>query len=154
MDASQLTVRDVMETRFVSLRKDMDIYEAIELIIDKELMGAPVVENNVIVGVFSEKDCFRVLSNWTFQMSNPTGGTVEHYMTREILTVDAGTSLASVVSKFLSQFYRGLPVEENGQLVGLISRRDILKTMMRIENDKRTAQNPDSKYGSQLPELG
>jgi predicted transcriptional regulator len=154
MDASQLTVRDVMETRFVSLRKDMDIYEAIELIIDKGLMGAPVVENNVIVGVFSEKDCFRVLSNWTFQMSNPTGGTVEHYMTREILTVDAGTSLASVVSKFLSQFYRGLPVEENGQLVGLISRRDILKTMMRIENDKRTAQYPDSKYGSQLPELG
>ena len=105
MDSTDLTVRDVMETNFESLRKDMDIYEAIQLIISKGLMGAPVVENNKLVGVFSEKDCFRVLSNWTFQMSNETGGTVEHYMTTEVLTLDASTGLSTVVSKFLSHFY-------------------------------------------------
>jgi len=154
MDSTELCVRDVMETNFVSIRKDMDIYEAIQLIISKGLMGAPVVENNKLIGVFSEKDCFRVLSNWTFQMSNETGGTVENYMTSDVLTVDASTSLSSVVSKFLSHFYRGLPVVDNGELVGLISRRDILKTMMKIENDKRTACYPDAKYGSQIPELG
>ena len=73
MDATQLTVRDVMETNFISLRKDMDIYEAIALIIDKGLMGAPVVENNMIVGVFSEKDCFRVCPIGLFKCRTPPG---------------------------------------------------------------------------------
>ena len=63
MDSTGLSVRDVMDKNFTVLRKEMDIYEAIQMIIKKELMGAPVVENNKLVGVFSEKDCFRVLSN-------------------------------------------------------------------------------------------
>ena len=45
MLSSELTVRDVMETNFVTLKPDMDIYEAIKLIINKGLMGAPVIEN-------------------------------------------------------------------------------------------------------------
>ena len=153
MLSSELTVRDVMETNFVSLKPDMDIYEAIKLIINKGLMGAPVLEDKKLVGVFSEKDCFRVLANWTFQMSNETGGTVRNHMTKEVLTLDADTSLSSVVSKFLSHFYRGLPVVDKGALVGLISRRDILKVMMKSEDETRTANYPDSKYGSQVPGL-
>ena len=154
MLSSELTVRDVMQTNFVSLKENMDIYEAITLIIDKGLMGAPVIEDGKLVGVFSEKDCFRVLANWTFQMSNETGGTVGHYMTREVVMLEAKTDLSSVVSKFLSHYYRGLPVVEDGKLVGLISRRDILKSMMKAEDAERTANYPDSKYASNIPELG
>jgi len=154
MLSSDLSVRDVMQTNFVSLKAEMDIYEAIKIIIDKGLMGAPVVEDGKLIGVFSEKDCFRVLANWTFQMSNETGGTVAHYMTTEVVTLEADTDLSSVVSKFLSHYYRGLPVVEDGDLVGLISRRDILKTMMKAEDAQRTANYPDSKYGSNVPEIG
>ena len=153
MDSTGLSVRDVMEKDYTSLRKDMDIYEAIQLVISKGLMGAPVVENNKLIGVFSEKDCFRVLANWTFQMANETGGCVEHYMTTDVVTIDASTDLSTMVSKFLSHYYRGLPVVDGDEIVGLISRRDILKAMMKIEDEKRTAHYPDAKYGSQVPEL-
>ena len=153
MLSSELTVRDVMDTHFTSLRPDMDIYEAINIILHKGLMGAPVIENKKLVGVFSEKDCFRVLANWTFQMSNETGGTVGNHMTQDVVTLEASTDLASVVSKFLSHYYRGLPVVDEGQLVGLISRRNILDVMMKNEAATRTANYPDAKYGSNIPGL-
>ena len=154
MLSSDLVVRDVMQTSFVALKPDMDIYEAIKLILAKGLMGAPVVQDGKLLGVFSEKDCFRVLANWTFQMSNETGGTVANHMTQEVVTLDAATDISTVVSKFLSHYYRGLPVVENGELVGLISRRDILKSMMQAEDAERTANYPDSKDGSNVPGLG
>ncbi len=154
MLSPDLAVRDVMQTTFVSLKPDMDIYEAVKLIIAKGLMGAPVVHDGALVGVFSEKDCFRVLANWTFQMSNETGGSVSNYMTKDVVTLEAATDLSSVVSKFLSHYYRGLPVVEEGKLVGLISRRDILRSMIQAEDAERTANYPDSKYGSNVPELG
>ena len=154
MNPSDLTVRDVMQKSFVALQPDTDIYEAIKTIISKGLMGAPIVDGNKLVGVFSEKDCFKVLANWTFQLSQQTGGTVQHYMTTDVITVDADSNLSGVVGDFLTHYYRGLPVVDNGELVGLVSRRDILKAMMDAENSQRTANYPDSKYGDNIPELG
>lgn len=154
MNCSDMTVKDVMQTSFVAVKADTDIYEAIDIIIKKGLMGVPVVEENRLLGVFSEKDCFRILSNWTFQVSTETGGIVQHYMTTDVLTVEADASLLSVASEFLKNFYRGLPVLDKGELVGLVSRRDIVQAMLDEQNAKRTANYPDSKYGSNIPSLG
>ena len=154
VNCADMTVRDVMQSKFVSVQADMDIYKAIQTILNKGLMGVPVVEGNKLIGVFSEKDCFKILANWTFQMSQQTGGIVQHYMTTDILTVEASASLSAVAGEFLTHFYRGLPVVDEGDLVGLVSRRDILKAMLAEQNSQRTANYPDSKYGSNIPELG
>ncbi len=153
MKCSEMTVRDVMQTKFVSVQADTDIYEAIQIIMKKGLMGVPVVEGNRLVGVFSEKDCFTILSNWTFQMSEQMGGVVEHFMTPNVLAVEASASLSSVAGAFATNFYRGLPVLDDGELVGLVSRRDIVQAMLNEQNSQRTANYPDSKYGSNIPEL-
>ena len=148
----QRYVRDVMITKFTSFRADMDVYAAIKTIIDKGLMGAPVVDaNDKLIGVFSEKDAFKVMANWTFEMGNETGGTVGIHMTTEVTTVDADVDLASLVSMFLSSWFRGLPVSKDGVLVGLVSRRDVLKGMDQLakkENSERFAQD---KYAASIP---
>jgi len=142
-----------MQTKFVSVQSDMDIYDVIELIIKKDLMGVPVVEGNTLIGVFSEKDCFKILANWTFQMSQQVGGIVQYFMTSDVLTVEATASLSAVAGEFLTNFYRGLPVVDDGKLVGLVSRRDIVKALLNEQNAQRTANYPDSKYGSNISEL-
>lgn len=151
MNSSELTIRDVMQTNFTALEPDTDIYTAIKIIISKDLMGVPVVSGSHLVGVFSEKDCFRVLSNWVFQMSNETGGTIDKFMTKDVITIQADMNISILISKFLTHYYRGLPVVDGDKLVGLVSRRDILKALMQIEEEQRTSGYPDSKYGNNIP---
>ena len=143
----EMRERDVMDKKFISLRADTDVYEAMRLIVDNGLMGAPVVEHNRLIGVFSEKDCFKVLSGWLFQMGNATGGKVSDFMTTEVVTVDADMDLSMLTSRFLTHYYRGLPVVENDELVGLISRGHLVGVMMREADTQSTARYPDYKYG-------
>jgi len=143
-----------MQKKFVSFQPDTDIYDAMKTLIAKGLMGAPVVEGKKLIGVFSEKDAFKVLANWTFQISQQTGGTVQYFMTTDLVTVEADTKLSFLVGQFCQSYFRGLPVVEDGNLVGLVSRRDILKALMTIQDAERTVHYPDSKYGSNIPELG
>ena len=151
MSKEQKRVRDVMITNFVSLRPDVDIYRGIEIIVDKGLMGAPVVEHNKLVGVFSEKDAFRVMANWAFEVDNEIGGTVGDHMTRDVVTIDAGTQIASLTSKFLQHFFRGLPVVDDGELVGLVSRRDILKALMQMGKEEVCERFASDRYASGIP---
>ena len=153
MNPSDLVVRDVMQKKFVSFQPDTDIYGAIKVLLSKGLMGAPVVEGKKLVGVFSEKDAFTVLANWTFQVSQQTGGTVQYFMTTDLVTVEADAKLSILVGQFAHSYFRGLPVVEEGNLVGLVSRRDIIKAMMSIQDAERTVNYPDSKYGSNIPGL-
>ena len=136
-------LREFMLTRFVSVEPTMDIDHATRLILSNALMGAPVVERGALVGVLSEKDVFRVLANRVFELDNDNGGTVADFMTRDVVTLDADLDLATVASMFLSHVYRGLPVVEGQRLVGLVSRRDILRALVELRQTPRFQKYPD-----------
>ncbi len=120
--------RDYMSTDLVAFTPDTDIHRAIGILLKNRFSGAPVVdEQGKLVGVLSSKDCLRVAFSASYHKE--PGGTVSDYMSREVKTVDAAADIVEVAEMFVKGPYRRFPVMENGRMVGLLNRRDILKAI-------------------------
>ncbi len=125
------TVRDIMAERPVGVAPDMDIHDAVKLLITKQLSGAPVIdETGALVGFLSEKDCFNI--SYCCCYFHDRGGRVSDYMTRSVVTVNAGTDIVTVAEMFLRGPYRLFPVVSRDRVVGVISRREVLKALLEI----------------------
>lgn len=121
-------VRDYMAASLVVLQPEMEILRAIHLFIENRISGAPVIdERGNLVGVLSELDCMRVALNAGYY--DELGGRVSEYMSRDVRTVQADTSIIALAQMFLDTPYRRFPVLDNNRLVGQISRRDMLRAL-------------------------
>lgn len=139
-------VREFMATNLVTLRPEMTIFAAIDVLLKNRFSGAPVVdEQGRLVGILSEKDCLRVYASGAF--FNNAGGLVSDYMSREVMTVEPDDEIFRVADIFLKRSFRRLPVLQDGRLVGQVSRRDVLQASRRLMEES-AVQKPwtDSKY--------
>lgn len=128
---SSVTVKDYMAANLVTFGPDMDVLDAIHLLIERGISGAPVVDKlGNVVGILSERDCLRVALQASYYAEK--GGKVAEFMSREVKTVDANASLVDVAKLFLSAPFKRYPVMQEGELVGQISRSDILKALQGI----------------------
>lgn len=126
---SNLPIVDNYMTRtLIQFSPDENIHSAAKTLLDKRISGAPVVDAaGELVGVLSKKDCLQVVYNASYHKD--WGGRVEEYMSREVRTIDSGTDIITVADLFVESNYRRFPVMENGQMVGQISRQDILRAL-------------------------
>lgn len=125
------TARDYMSQRLVVFSPDMDVGRAMEVLLEQQISGAPVVDGaGVLVGLLTERDCFAVAVNASYHQH--PGGKVADYMTRDVETVPADLDIVAVMERFLRGPYRRFPVVEEGRLVGLISRRDVLRAILEL----------------------
>ena len=126
--------RDIMRpvSRLVTLSPEMDALAAVRKLLHHNISGAPVIDvNGRYLGVFSEKTSMQFLIRLTYDAlpSNSVG----LFMNTEIeRTVSESVDLLSIVEKFLTTPYRRLPVLCDDQLVGQISRRDVLTAATRL----------------------
>jgi predicted transcriptional regulator len=122
------TARDYMTARLITLTPGMEIQRAINLLLKHRISGAPVLDDEGrLVGILSKKDCLNVAFHASYHKE--WGGPVSDYMSREVETVDAETDIIQVVERFLAGPYRRFPVMSNNQVVGQISRHDVLKAL-------------------------
>jgi len=123
------TVADIMETRLVTFTPDMNIHEAIRILLDKRISGAPVVDTNgALIGVLSKKDCLKIV--FSSRYYDDWGGPVRDFMSTPAETLDADQDLVSAAQHFLDSHFRRFPVLRDGKLVGQVSRYDILKVLI------------------------
>ena len=118
---------DVMAKNLVTLTPDADVFDAIALLLQRRISGAPVLDRSRrFLGVFSEHASMTVLLDAAYQQM-PTSR-VRSFIDpdrKRIITEDVG--LLDVAQKFLDTQYRRLPVLRGETLVGQISRRDVLR---------------------------
>ncbi len=120
-------VKDVMTVNLVLFTKDQSIHEAMNLFIKNRISGGPVVdESGKLIGVISEADCMKQVSDSRYFNLPLLDQTVGHFMTPEAETLPASMTIFDAASKFHSTGRRRFPVVENGNLVGQISRKDII----------------------------
>jgi hypothetical protein len=111
------TARDVMTTNVISVMPDTSVDEAARLLTFHDISGLPVCESDRVVGVISEAD-----------LIGKSGATVRAVMTAPAVTVVESTTLEQVAEQLTRQRIRRLPVvSADGALVGVVSRRDVLR---------------------------
>jgi len=132
---NQKQVKDYMTiaTQLIKFRPDTDIFFAIDTLINRAISGAPVVnDRGDLVGILSEKDCLKVLID--VSMHELPTATVEQYMSKEATTLKQTSSIMDAVEFFQKNVFRRFPVVEGAKLVGLLTRRDILRAVKDIRD--------------------
>ncbi len=129
--------KEVMNTNVIGVRKNEDIYEAIRTLVLNNITGLPVTdENGMLAGVITEKDVLSLLYNM-----EDRPGTVEDFMTRSVVCFDQEDDLTHVAETLRTNNFRRVPILDNGRLVGIISRRDIIKHMRDLQCDDQALKD-------------
>ncbi len=131
------SVKDFMDKTFVLLHKDMDVYKAIDVLLDKGVTSAVVVDDqDRICGILSEKDCMTLLTKGEYHTL--PSGKVSDFMTEHVVTIGENTDIFVVADMFLKHFFRRLVVaDEENRMVGQITRRDLLRVIKKIRTQER-----------------
>lgn len=128
---TQITARDFMVTDVITVSPAADVIDAVRLLIKNHISGAPVVDGKGnYLGVFSEKCSMHVLLDAAYEQL-PVHD-VRSFMDSEAQTIAPETHLLSIAQVFLLTPYRRLPVLEERKLVGIVTRRDVMKCWMRL----------------------
>ncbi len=151
-----VTVSTVMATKLVTVTPDISIYDVVDLLVDRGISGVPVVDRaGNLIGVLSEKDCLGVLTREA-QEGLPVDITVGDLMSRDPVTIRDDTAVARAAEIFSTKPFRRLPVlDKHGQLVGQISRRDVLRAiqLMRKQGARfRSGKSDRTQAGSMITE--
>ena len=103
------------------------VFEAIQLMDEKNVGALPVVDDKTLVGVVSERDYTRkIIVKGRSSKDTP----VSDIMTKELLTVNPGDSVAECMRIMTDKRVRHLPVLERTELVGILSIGDVVNWLM------------------------
>lgn len=130
-DDKRIRARDFMTQKPVTFAPNMDLLEAANMLLERRASGAPVVDaHGNLVGVLTERDYLKAVLSATYHRD--TGGSVDDHMTRDVQTVDVEESLMDVAMRFVEAKYRSYPVMDGNRLVGIVSRRDVIKAVFEL----------------------
>lgn len=119
----------------ITLKPDQNISEAIAIILDNRISGAPVLdEQRRLVGNLSEKDCLRIIVDQASNKLPVQYMKVSDYMSTKVFTFSPTTNVVEAAIEFLNSPVRRYAVVKNGTLIGEISRREILRAAQRIKS--------------------
>lgn len=121
-----MVAEDIMVTRLVTLSPHVDVLDAVRILLKNKISGAPVVDaEGKYLGVFSEKCAMHVILDAAYD-SLPTNH-VGAFMDTQARTIRPDTDLLAIAQVFLLTNFRRLAVvDEEGMLLGQISRRDVM----------------------------
>ena len=131
------SIKEFMAKQLITFQSDTPIETAMESFLENKISGAPVLDNEGnLVGGLSEKDCMKTLFESSYY--NNLGGFVKEYMSTNLKTINIHDTLSNVADEFIKSRFRRFPVMEGDKLVGQISRRDILRAIVKLSNEEQS----------------
>lgn len=118
-----------MNTGVITIGPDEDICEAMRMMALNNITGLPVVDTRgALLGIITEKDVLVLLCNRIEETDlDLSVGQVGEFMTRRVICFGPEDSLQNIAECLSTQAFRRVPILENGKLVGIISRRDVIR---------------------------
>lgn len=144
-----MKVKDIMRTNFLAITKGSTYREVAEVLIKNNKTSAPVMDNKGnLIGFVSEKDLFRILfpfyksyyANPELYMNGESRESkaseikdhpVEEFMDPDVIVTTPDTLAMDAGAKMIAHKVHKLPVVEDGKIVGIISREDILRAIFK-----------------------
>jgi CBS domain-containing protein len=157
-----MTVQDVMTTTVVTVRPDTPLKEVARLLVDRGISGVPVVaDDGTVLGVVSEAD-FLVKEQGTeavrhrplarilgesresrAQLAKLGAVTAGDAMTSPAITIGPNARIAEAAATMTARRINRLPVVDEGRLVGLVSRADLVRAYVRTDVELEQAVRED-----------
>ncbi len=122
-----LSVRDVMSTDLVTVRPAESVRRAYEIMRDRRIRHLPVIENDRLVGILSDRDLRPVLLS-----PGLTGASVAELMSEGPTTITPDTSVEDAASLLVVRKIGCLPVVEGERLVGIVTETDLLAVLVEM----------------------
>ncbi len=144
-----MKAENVMTTPVVTIAPSTPVKEVAALLFARHISGVPVVANGEVVGMVSEGDLLRryeigtdrIKTSWWTRLLDGDRSTAEYVrsharsaadiMTRPVVSVVENTPIAEIVSLFEARRIRRVPVLRQRQLVGVVSRADLVLALAR-----------------------
>lgn len=138
------TARELMVSNLITLSPEMEVLEALDVLLRHRISGAPVVDaDNHFLGIFSEKSCMRFVVTAAYE--GLALGKLMNFVDTKPPVIDQETDLLTIAETFLDAACRRLPVlDREGRLLGQISRRDIMRA---FRDQFRQAERPRAVTG-------
>ena len=147
-----LKVKDIMTTELITVSPETEIVQATKLLLENRINGVPVLdETGRLVGILCQSDLIAqqqkipIPSFFTLldgliplisekqldkQVRKIAAITVAQAMTPNPVTVQPDTDIEEVAALMVERNFHTIPVVDQGELVGIVGKEDILRTLM------------------------
>ncbi len=133
-----LRAKDVMSKDVISVNNETPILEAVKILVENHISGLPVVKDDMtLTGILSEKDAIVLF----YESDEAENKTVSDYMTSPAVCFEEGEALLNVCDFLVKNIFRRVPVTSDGKLVGIISIRDVLKSILQLRHEEVVSAN-------------
>ncbi len=127
-------VSNYMATNLITFSPKQSVLEVMQILITKHISGGPVVnEKKELLGLISEGDCMKQISESRYYNIPMADALVEKFMVTDVQTIAGDVSIFDAASLFYKTHRKRFPVLQDGKLIGQISRRDVLKAALEAE---------------------
>jgi CBS domain-containing protein len=131
--------KDLMTAPVVTLRSDTHLKDVAAIFVRRGINAAPVVEDGHLVGIVSEADLIPLEAGSDRRFATlasergPLPRTVREVMTRSVFTVSRDTDASQAARLMLRHNLKSVPVVVGDRVVGMMSRRDLLRVIARSD---------------------
>jgi CBS domain-containing protein len=158
-----MLIAEVMTSRPIAVTPEMTVAEAARRMLEHRISGLPVVDDaGALIGIVTEGDLLRRAETGTekhrprwLELLLPSGRLAADYieaharrvsevMTTDVISAAPDTPLEGAVQEMEKHRIKRLPVVEDGKLVGIVSRADLVRVLLRKLTDEanRGASHP------------
>ena len=124
-----------MTRRLILFNPNQSIHEVMKTFIKYRISGGPVVNKaGELVGIISEADCMKEISESRYFNMPILDKSVGHFMTQKVDTIESSMNVFDAAAKFSKSSRRRYPVLEKGSLVGQVSRKDIVVAALNMKS--------------------
>lgn len=139
------TAGQVMQRDVFTLTPDMDVVDAVRSLLGRGISGAPVVDGEFVVGMFSERDSLTVLGASAYE--EEPSGTVSQHMRHDVVCASESTDVFALAQLFYHHPIRRIPVvDERRRLVGIVTRSEVLRRLLHLHLDHTVRSEPKTPY--------
>ena len=122
MEVAKFMTKDVL-----IVEPDTPIFMVVKILAIRKITGVPVVdEDKKLLGIISEKDVMHLLLT---EDDNILNKKASDFMTTDVATFQPSDDIKTICEFLLDKPYRRVPIVDDGRLVGIISRADIIKLL-------------------------
>ncbi|MFW6178915.1 MAG: CBS domain-containing protein [Desulfohalobiaceae bacterium] len=146
-------ISEIMSKEVITVSPQTKITEATALLLENHVNGLPVVDiENNLVGIICQSDIITQQKKWPVptvftlldgiiplssfshlekEVQKMSATTVEEAMTQDPVSVSQDTDLENVAEIMVNKNYHTIPVVQEGKLVGIVGKEDVLKTLLK-----------------------